>query len=311
MTNRNVYKRYLKKFILFIFTVCFTFALFTVTTNAKTVTGLIDTLKAESKYFAESENIRYSYNKEAKLLTMYAILTAENGIEYIADTAYVDVDQDEHWRIRTDEKKPSNLSDEEARIITDKRLWLYKADKYDNTFLLDFTVTPIKDANGTEWYPLLDEFSTAGKFTSYLKTIFTDSIASDYITNSSIRVFGNELYDIGGKVSQHTFNYESYLLEKTYVSENGDWYFYKVTVPMDDEIGNLTFTIGLYFTENGWRICYDGFKNISEITSFANAEKRIELGEDGNPSTCDFSVIYPVLLTISVTIPTFILKKKR
>ncbi len=310
MKRLNVYKRYLKKFILFTLTVCFTFALFTLNTNAQTVTGLIDTLKSESTEFAKSDNIRYSYNNETRLLTMYAVLTAENGIEYIADTAYVDISSDGNWSIREYAKIPNSISDEEARILTDKRLWLYKTDKYDNTYLLDFTATPIKDANGTEWYPLLDEFSTQSKFISYLKSIFSNSLATDYITNTSIRIFGNELYDIGGKVSLIPFKYEGYLLEQTFVSENGGWYFYDITIPSED-FGNLTFTIGLYYEDNGWRVCYDGFKENSEISSFVKAEKKIELDDESNPSTCDFSIIAPMLSVLALTGITFILKKHK
>lgn len=311
MKRRHTNKRNFKKFILFTLTVCLTFALFTVNSSAQTVTGLIDTLKSYSAEFAKSENIRYSYDKEASLLTMYAILTADNGIEYIADTAYVDVDRDGNWKVRTEDIIPDPLSDEEARILTDKRLWLYKADKYDNTYLLDFTQTPIKDTSGTEWFPLLDEFSTTSKFTAYLKTIFTNSLANDYITNTSIRIFGNELYDIGGKVSMYSFHYEDYLLEKTFESDNGDWYFYKVTVPMDNEIGNLTFEIGLYFTEDGWRVCYDGFGKTSEIASFVKAEKRIDLEDDSNPSTCDISLIYPLISILAFSGILFVFQKKK
>ena len=291
-------------------TVCILSFVIALSASVQTIAGTLDLLKASSEAFNESEDLRYSFNPQTGIVSVFALKTAEDGIEYIADTAYIEYGQGGLIKILPDSYSPKKLTDEEARAIINRRLWLYKADKYDNTYMLDLTATPIKDADGTEWYPLLDDFSTQSKFISYLKEIFTDNLASNYIVDTSVRHFGNELYDIGGKVSQYSFDYSGYLLEQIFASDNGGWYFYKITVPMDEEIGTLEYTVGLYYSENGWKICYDGFKNTSETDYLEKIEQNSFEIEDDNPSTGDITLLYPLLSVCSLIGIVFLKIKK-
>lgn len=312
----HTFKHRFNTMIPIILTICFLFVvLFPIVGHAQTVSGITDMLKSESTIFADSDDIRYKYDGDTGILTIYAVKTNENGLQYAADTAYIRVEPDGRWEmIPQDENDISPLTIDDARVMINKRLWLYKADKYDNSYMLDLTSTPIKDADGTEWYPLLDDFSTQSKFTAYLKEIFVDNIALDYISQTTVRVFGNELYDIGNKSSSESFNYDDCFIEQTFVSEDGRWHFYKVTVNVNSEFAS-TFTVGIYFSQNGWRIGYDGFNNVSmldNMNKIENGNVKIDstVVED-NPSTTDFSLIPLLFAAMSGTGMIFALKTKR
>ena len=266
---------------------------------------------AHSEKMSSAEEVRYYFDDKEGTITVYSVKTLEIDLTYIADRVKVLISQDGVMNYIT-EMSPSVLSTDEARAIVAKILWLYKTDTYNNTPLLDFTRTPITDDEGIERYPLLEEFSTPAKFTEYLKTVFTDNIAENYLNNTTITVFGNELYDIGGKVAQYSLDYENFMLKEIYTSENGLWRFYQVTIPnedIDDMIDDMIFNIGLMYTENGWRIAYSELTNEQEYL-YLHKYNSEQNGKNYNPATSDILVLFPVLLSVSLVSSIICLKKK-
>lgn len=289
-----------------------------------------DTVKAvvsASAKFDESESIRYYYDEEDGSLTVYSIKSAE--IEYDPDSSslpnYSFMYIDDCIKVKTDENGvlkyvsdgivPPALSSDAARALIGIRLWLFKVDLYDNTSILDFSKTPIVDSDYyIEWYPLLDEFSTRVKFTDYLRTVFSDNIALAYIDNTSLKIYGNELYDIGGKVAQFSFDSENFGVQEVFTSENGLWHLYRVTVDFDNDMQDLedvydVFYVGILYTENGWRIAQTTFKDENELLYLKEYNNDNDEKAVSNPSTDDSATLLPVLLCISLFGTFFCIRK--
>ena len=245
-----------------------------------------------------AEEIRYSFNESENIIYIYSVKNLNNEYPYISD--FIKARADETGRINiVPQQAPSQITIEGARALIAKRLWLFKTDIYDNTALLDYTKNPIKDANGIELYPLLDEFSTTEKFKKYLNTILTPNLAEHYLEDTTVTEFGNTLYDIGAKVAQYTFDYETFSLEELFTSENWKWRFYRITVPFD-EFGDSVFTVGLFYGENGWRIAYSDIQAENELEYFNFYNYSSEINhKTNNPSTNDISYLIPILFFIS------------
>ena len=286
-------------------------------TFAESMDETVAKIVADSKIFENAETIKYSFDEKENILTVYSIKefdTQFGKVDYIADSVKVKIAEEGvmHYIQTTD---PSNLSPDEARAIIAKRMWLFYTDLYNNTAMLDFTRTPITDVDGIEKYPLLDDFSTEAKFTEYLKTIFTENVAMHYLEDTSITIFGNELYDIGGKVAQFTFDYENFQLEEIFTAESKAWHLYRVTVKFDNDMNDLAdtyddFFIGIFNTENGWRIAQTSLKNESELLYFGTYDnKATDENNHKNPSTADTSVIVPFIMSISFIGSLLSLKK--
>ncbi len=288
--------------------------LFSAITFAASMTETVSKIVSDSKRFENAEEIKYCYDEDNAVLSVFSIKSLDIGneqIDYIDDCVRVKISENGVMNYLPESTPPSGLSSDEARAMISTRLWLFKTDLYDNTEMLDYTRTPINDY-GIEKYPLLDDFSTFAKFTGYLKTLFTDNIAEHYIEDTTITVFGNELYDIGGKVAQFTFDYDNFATEEVFTSENGAWHLYRVTVYFDNDMHDLEntyddFYIGLYYTQKGWRIAQTTFKNESEIIYLETYENK-EV-KANNPSTADISVVFPLILIISLTGSLLCLKK--
>ena len=274
--------------------------------SAQSITfDMIDDIVANTDVFKESEQIKYTFDEDSQTITVYSIKTIDSeecnlDYPYYIDT-YVRVRIENNGLLRLiDNVEQAYISIDEVRSIINRRLWLYKVDQFDNTSILDYSKTPIKDNNAIDWYPLLDEFATIDKMQDYLKSILTDNLAENYIKNTSIRVFGNELYDIGGKVSQYSYYYEDFLMSETYVSKNGNWHLYTVTIPDPEGLGECDiFHIGLLLTPEGWRIAYSSIKEGNETDYLQKYEKSTVI-EQNNPSTSDYTLIFPLLLTVSI-----------
>jgi hypothetical protein len=281
--------------------------LFTSFFCAETMNDTVSKVVSNSRQFENAERIKFYYDAENAVLTVVSIKSLDIGnepIDYIDVCVKVKISEDGIMNYLP-EKTPSGLSLDEARTMISKRLWLFKTDLYDNTEILDYTKTPINDY-GIEKYPLLDDFSTAAKFTDYLKTVFTKNIAEHYLQDTTITSFGNELYDIGGKVAQFTFDSENFAVTEVFASENGLWHLYRVTIQFDNDMHDLDgvgayddFYVGFFYTENGWRIAQTTFKNDYELFYFETYDKKATA--EKNPSTSDLSVLFPLILSISFT----------
>jgi hypothetical protein len=278
---------------------------FTPVTFAESMTEAVSKIVSDSKKFEDAEKIKYCYDEYNSVLSVFSIKSLDIGnepIDYIDDCVRVKISENGVMNYLP-ESAPSALSFDEARAMIHTRLWLFKTDLFDNTEILDFTKNPINDY-GIEKYPLLDTFSTPAKFTEYLKTLFTDNIAEHYLEDTTITVFGNELYDIGGKVAQFTFDYDNFATEEVFTSENGAWHLYRVTVKFDNAMHDLEgayddYYVGFFYTENGWRIALTTFKNDYELFYFETYDKTATA--EKNPSTSDLSVLFPLILSISFT----------
>lgn len=289
--------------------------LFTTFAYAESMNETVSKIVSDSGKFENAGKIEYCYDNG--VLSVFSIKSIDIGNEpsdYIDCCVKVKISEDGVMNYLPEVNAP-NLSYEQARALIGIRLWLFKVDLYDNTSILNFTKTPIKfeDEEYIDWYPLLDDFSTKTKFTDYLKTVFTDGIASSYLDNdTTIRVYGNELYDIGGKVAQFSFDSENYAVEEVFTSDNGAWHQYRVSVKFDSYMGDDLentyddFYVGIFYTENGWRIAQTTFKNESELLYLETYTKK---ATEKNPSTSDFSIFFPLVLSISLTGTLISLKK--
>lgn len=269
---------------------------------------MINSVVSNTERLNDASEILYSYDEYSQIITVYELDEMNN--EENSNTVFSSKFINSYYPVKIDNNgmlkyiqvmPPEPLSLEEVRSLIGIRLWLYKVDLYNNTSILDFSQTPIRDGDYIEWYPLLEEFSTIYKMQDYLKTVMTDNLAEHYINNTSIRLFGNDLYDIGGKVSLYSYNYDGFIVEQVFVSDTGYWQFYKVIVPDTGMSDTDVFMVGLLYTQEGWRIAYSTLKNESEF-DYLDIFIRSDNNKIDNPSTSDNSFLYPLLLIISACI---------